>query len=123
MTPGPRYEVVWTETAFRMLAGIGDRRIQQQLFDASRRLETEPEKQGKPLREGLMGFRSLRTVGQRYRVLYTFDPAVRQVSVVAAGLRRADARDHVYALAQKVIRLGLAPGRQKPAGKSPRKKK
>lgn len=109
MTSGSRFEVVWTETAVRMLSRVGDRRIQQELFDVSKRLELEPEKQGKPLREGLMGFRSLRAVGQRYRVLYTVEAASRIVHVVAAGLRRAGARDDVYALAQKLVRLGLGP--------------
>jgi mRNA interferase RelE/StbE len=108
-----------------MLSRVGDRRIQQQLFDSSKRLELEPEKQGKPLREGLMG-RSLRAVGQRYRILYTFDTASQIVHVVAAGLRRAGARDDVYALAQKLIRLGLvtpAVTRRRKARKPTRKKK
>lgn len=126
MTSDPRYEVAWTETAVRMLSRVGDRRIQQQLFDASKRLELEPEKQGKQLREGLMGFRSLRAVGQRYRILYTLDTASQIVHVVAAGLRRAGARDDVYALAQKLVRLGLVPSagaRRRKARKPPRKKK
>lgn len=126
MTSDPRYEVAWTETAVRMLSRVGDRRIQQQLFDASKRLELEPEKQGKPLHEDLMGFRSLRAAGQRYRILYTFDTASRVVHIVAAGLRRAGARDDVYALAQKLVRLGLAPSagaRRRKARMPSRKKK
>lgn len=109
-----------------MLSRAGDRRIQQQLFDASKRLEIEPEKQGKPLREGLMGFRSLRAVGQRYRILYAIDSLSRVVHVVGAGLRRAGARDDIYALAQKLVRIGLAPpagARRGKARKSPRKKR
>jgi len=98
-----------------MLAGIADRRVRQQLFDTSKRLQGDPEKQGKPLREDLMGFRSLRVVGQRYRLIYSVDPAARLVYVVAAGLRREGAHDDVYELARKVVRLGLAP--------SPKKKK
>jgi mRNA interferase RelE/StbE len=109
VTPARRYEVAWTESGVRMLSQIGDRRIQQELFDASKRLELEPEKQGKPLREGLMGFRSLRAVGQRYRILYAVDTASRLVHVVGAGLRRAGARDDVYVLAQKLVRLSLVP--------------
>jgi mRNA interferase RelE/StbE len=92
-----------------MLADIGDRRIQQQLFDTSKRLETDPEKQGKPLREGLMAFRSLRVVGQRYRLVYSVVRDARLVHIVAAGLRREGSRDDVYELAQKIVRLGLAP--------------
>ncbi len=106
-----------------MLSRVGDRRIHQQLFDVSKRLELEPEKQGKPLREGLMGFRSLRAVGQRYRILYTFDTASRVVHVVGAGLRRTGARDDVYALAQKLVRLGLVPSGARRKPRSPQRKK
>jgi mRNA interferase RelE/StbE len=124
-TPG--YEVLWTATAFEMLAAVADRRIRQQLFETSKRLQGDPEKQGKPLRENLMGFRSLRLVGQRYRLIYSVDPDDRVVHVVAAGLRREEARDDVYALAQKIVRLGLAPSskRQRTAQgpRSHRKKK
>jgi mRNA interferase RelE/StbE len=108
-----------------MLSRIGDRRIQQQLFDTSKRLEVEPEKQGKPLREGLMGFRSVRAIGQRYRILYTFDTASQTVHVVAAGIRRIGARDDVYALAQKLVRLGLGRpvGISRRRGRRPPRKK
>ncbi|MDQ6893307.1 MAG: type II toxin-antitoxin system RelE/ParE family toxin [Acidobacteriota bacterium] len=109
MTSAPVYEIRWTETAVRMLEEIGDRRIQQQLFDASKRLVSEPEKQGKALREGLLGFRSLRAIGQRHRLIYSLSTDPRMVFVVAAGLRREGARDDIYALAERLIRLGLAP--------------
>jgi len=92
-----------------MLASIGDRRIQQQIFDTSKQLESDPDKRGKPLREDLFGYRSLRVVGQRYRVIYSIDPDAASVHVVAAGIRREGARDDVYVLAQRLVRLGLAP--------------
>jgi mRNA interferase RelE/StbE len=104
-----RHEVLWTATALKLLEAVSDRRIQQQLFDTSKRLETDPEKQGKPLRAELLGFRSLRSVGQRYRLIYSIDSDARTVHVVAAGLRREGARDDIYALAQRLVRLGLAP--------------
>jgi mRNA interferase RelE/StbE len=106
---GPRYEILWTETALQMIQDLADRRIQQQLFDISKRLETDPDKQGKPLREELMGYRSLRVAGQRYRLIYAIDSQKRTIHVVAAGLRREGARDDIYELAQKLVRLGLAP--------------
>lgn len=109
MSPAPGYEVFWTQTALEMLADIGDRRIRQQIFDTSKRLEADPEKQGKPLQEGLMGFRSLRVVGQRYRLVYSVVRDAGLVHIVAAGLRRGGSRDDVYELAQKIVRLGLAP--------------
>lgn len=109
MTSASVYEVRWTATAVGMLEEIGDRRIQQQLYDASKRLASEPEKQGKALREGLLGFRSLRAIGQRHRVIYSVSTDTLAVFVVAAGLRRGGARDDIYALAERLIRLGLAP--------------
>jgi mRNA interferase RelE/StbE len=109
LTSSRRHNVLWTATALELLEGLGDRRIQQQLFDTSKRLETDPEKQGKPLREDLLGFRSLRVAGQRYRIIYSIEPAAGTVHVVAAGIRREGARDDVYTLAQKLVRLGLAP--------------
>lgn len=103
------YEVLWTSTAREMLAAVRDRRIRQQLFDTSKRLALDPDKQGKPLREALMGFRSLRVVGQRYRLIYSIAAEARLVHIVATGLRREGARDDVYELAQRIVRLGLAP--------------
>ncbi len=127
MSRTPGYEVLWTATALEMLAAVADRRIQQQLFDTSKRLQGNPEKQGKPLRENLMGFRSLRVVGQRYRLIYSVDPDARMVHVVAAGLRHEGSRDDVYALAQKIVRLGLTPSskrqRRVQGPRSHRKKK
>ena len=109
MTAPRRHNVLWTQTAFAMLASIGDRRIQQQIFDTSKQLESDPDKRGKPLREDLLGYRSLRVVGQRYRVIYSIDPNSATVHVVAAGIRREGARDDIYVLAQRLVRLGLAP--------------
>ena len=110
-----------------MLERVGDRRIQQQLFDTSKRLELDPEKQGKPLRDDLLGYRSLRAVGQRYRILYFIDVETETVYVVAAGIRREGARADIYSLAQKLVRLGLVPAplrkRTAPQKKAGRKKK
>ena len=110
-----------------MLEAVGDRRIQRQLFDTSKRLEADPDKQGKPLREELLGFRSLRVVGQRYRIVYSIDILAETVHVVAAGIRREGARNDVYLLAQRRVRRGLAPSprpRKSRAGRvRPKKKK
>jgi mRNA interferase RelE/StbE len=126
LSPSRRHNVLWTETALGLLEALGDRRIQQQLFDTSKRLETDPEKQGKPLREELLGFRSLRVVGQRYRIIYSIDTVAGTVYVVAAGIRREGARDDIYLLAQRLVRLGLAPSsrpRKLPSGRTAPKKK
>ena len=73
MSSSRHHRVLWTGTALEMLEALADRRIQQQFFDTSKRLESDPEKQGKPLREELLGFPSLRVTGQRYRLTYAID--------------------------------------------------
>jgi mRNA interferase RelE/StbE len=71
------------------LASIKDRRIQEGLKTSLRRLEYEPEKQGKPLSDELAGYRSIRAVGQRYRILYKLEAEQVIVVVVALGMRKA----------------------------------
>jgi mRNA interferase RelE/StbE len=117
-----RYSVLWTATAASQLGEITDRRVRQLIFDTTKRLEHEPAKQGAPLTRELAGFRDLRAVGQRHRVLYRVEEAQRVVHVVAAGLRREGSRDDIYELARRLLRIGLIeparpvsrPGRKKP---------
>jgi mRNA interferase RelE/StbE len=56
----------------------------------------------------------VRTAGQRYRILYRVEAATVIVLVVAVGIRKEADRKDIYALAQKMIRLGLI---EPPAGK------
>lgn len=101
------YRIFLTPTAERQLAEVADRRIQEKLRDRIDGLAAEPEKQGKPLTGELAGYRSLRAVGQRYRVIYRVDRGEIVVLVVGVGLRKEGDRRDVYALAQKLVRLGL----------------
>jgi mRNA interferase RelE/StbE len=114
-----RYTVVWTATAGDQLGEITDRRVPQPIFDTTKQLDDEPAKQGAPLTRELAGFRDLRAVGQRYRVLYRVEEARRFVQVVAVGLRREGARDDIYELARRLLRIGLI----EPARAVSRKKK
>ena len=86
-----------TEEAVEMLGEIRDRRVRGKVFERIRKLAVEPEKQGKPLVSELAGYRSVRAVGQRYRVVYRVDGRTVEVLVVGAGLRRAGDRSDVYA--------------------------
>jgi mRNA interferase RelE/StbE len=116
-----RCTVVWTATAAKELGEITDRRVRQLIFDTTKRLEHEPAKQGAPLTRELAGFRDLRAVGQRYRVLYRVEEGQRVVQVVAAGLRREGSRDDIYELAKRLLRIGLIePAR--PASRTRRRK-
>ncbi len=101
------WNVVIMPVAKKHLASIRDRRIQEGLKTSLRRLEYEPEKQGKPLSDELAGYRSIRAVGQRYRILYKLEAEQVIVVVVALGMRKAGDKKDVYELAKKLARLGL----------------
>ncbi len=96
-----------TQHAQMQLAAIKDRRIQEGLIASLRRLEYEPELQGKPLIEELAGYRSIRAVGQRYRIIYKVEDERVMVLIVALGIRKEGDKKDVYNLAKKLIRLGL----------------
>ncbi len=101
------WKVVITPVAKKHLANIKDRRVQEGLKTCLRRLEYEPEKQGKPLSNELAGYRSIRAVGQRYRIIYKIEEEQVIVAVVALGMRKAGDKNDVYELARKLARLGL----------------
>ncbi len=90
-----------------MLRGIRDRRIRQFISLRIDGLVSDPEKQGSPLIGELRGYRSIRAVGQRYRIIYRVDEDRVEVLVAALGLRREGDRGDIYSLAQRLIRLGL----------------
>ena len=101
------YRIVLTPTGLKALAAITDRRIRQQIRDRIDGLAHDPEQQGKPLTGELAGCRSLRAVGQRYRVIYRVERAHVLVLVLAVGIRKAGDRGDIYRLAQKLVRLHL----------------
>lgn len=90
-----------------MLRAVQDRRVRQIIARRIDDLAHEPEKQGRALLGELAGYRSVRAVGQRYRIIYRVEREGVQVLVIAMGLRREGSRGDIYALAQRLIRLGL----------------
>ena len=90
-----------------MLEAIQDRRIREKIRDRIDGLAEEPEKQGKPLTGELAGFRSLRAVGQRYRIIYRIEEGKILVLVMAMGIRKEGSGKDIYALARKLLRLRL----------------
>ena len=90
-----------------MVLKISDRRIQEKLLERMTALAADPELQGKPLGDELAGYRSVRAVGQRYRIIYRVERSAVVVMVVAAGIRKEGSREDVYRVAAKLIRLGL----------------
>ncbi len=101
------YQVDILPPAQKMVLAIGDRRIQEKLLERMTELANDPELQGKPLGDDLAGYRSVRAVGQRYRIIYRVERAVVTIVVVAAGIRKQGSREDIYRVAGKLIRLGL----------------
>ncbi len=101
------YRIVITPTGFKTLEAIADRRIRDAIRQRIDGLAHDPEQQGKPLRGELSRLRSLRAVGQRYRILYRVDRGRVLVLILAVGLRKEGDRNDIYELARKLLRLGL----------------
>jgi mRNA interferase RelE/StbE len=99
-----QYRVVLTPEAEKLLSTIRDKRELKFLISRIAQLATNPEQQGKALREDLIGYRSIRAVGQRYRIVYRIEEDAILVVVVALGRRKDGDRKDVYQLAQKLIR-------------------
>jgi mRNA interferase RelE/StbE len=91
-----------------MLQGVSDARVRRKLIERIDDLAGEPEKVGKPLLKDLSGYRSIRAVGQRYRIVYSVERPGNTVSVVALGMRKEGDKSDIYALARKLVRLRLA---------------
>lgn len=102
-----KYRIEITPTALSMLKNIKDRRINKAIQERIERLIDDPDKQGKELHGELRGYRCVRTVGQRYRIIYRIKNSAIIVLIVAVGLRKEGDKKDVYKLAQKMIRLRL----------------
>ena len=101
------WDVSFTDAAMESLQSISDRRIQRLIVNRAQQLSEDPHALGTPLRDELRGLHSTRAVGQRYRIVFRIDEEQHRVVVVAVGIRREGHRHDIYALAQRLIRLGL----------------
>jgi mRNA interferase RelE/StbE len=101
------YRIVIQPIAINLLREISDRRIRQKISDRIDKLKESSEMQGKPLLGELDGYYSVRAVGQRYRIIYVIEQAQVTVMIVALGIRKDGSKQDVYALAKKLLRLGL----------------
>jgi mRNA interferase RelE/StbE len=90
-----------------MLERVADQRVLEQIVERAGKLTDEPEKQGKALLGELAGLRSLRSSGQRYRIIYRVERSRVLVLIVAVGIRKQGSRRDVYELAQKLLRARL----------------
>ena len=101
------FAITWTETALKLVEGISDQRVRRLISQPADQLAKSPEQQGKPLIGELAGFRSIRAVGQRYRIVYRVERLEITVLIVAIDRRRAGDKRDIYELARKLLRQGL----------------
>jgi len=101
------WNVEITKDALKQLQDITDKRVRTNLFKRIEELANNPEKQGKPLRNELTGLRSVRAIGQRYRIIYKVERERVIVFVVAVGIRREGDRSDIYQIAARLMRSGL----------------
>jgi mRNA interferase RelE/StbE len=102
-----RWHIKLTLPALEQLAAIKDTRVRENISRRIDALANDPDLQGKPLSDELAGYRSIRAVGQRYRILYKLEAEQIIVVVEALGIRKEGDKKNVYELAKKLARLGL----------------
>jgi mRNA interferase RelE/StbE len=107
MSADRAFTITWTETAVKLVEGVPDQRIRRLITQRAGQLARSPEQQGKSLIGELAGFRSVRAVGQRYRIVYRVERREVTVLIVAVGRRRSGDKSDIYELARKLLRQGL----------------
>lgn len=101
------WQVELTKFALKQLQDIKDNRVRENLFERIEGLANDPENQGKPLRNELSGLRSVRAIGQRYRIVFRVERERVIVIVVAVGIRKGDDRSNIYQIAARLMRSGF----------------
>jgi mRNA interferase RelE/StbE len=97
------YEIQFSPLALEMLEAVQDKRELGKLRDRINQLKLEPDKQGKALTDNLAGLRSVRAVGQRYRVVYEIEEATIVVLVIGVGRRKDGDKKDIYRLLGKLL--------------------
>ena len=99
------YQIQLIPLAIKLLGKIKDKREQTLLTKKIEQLKQEPEKQGKPLSGKLKGYRSVRALGQRYRIIYRDDKENIIVIIIGVGIRKDGSKEDIYNYLEKVFDL------------------
>ncbi len=102
-----KWGVIILPAAEKQLVATKVKRIREGISRRINGLENDPERQGKLLTDELAGYRSIRAVGQRYRIIYKIEAERVIVLVVTIGIRKEKDKKDAYELAKKLARLGL----------------
>lgn len=97
------YTIKLIPLALELLAKVKDQREQEGLRQRIEKLKVDPDKQGKALSGNLKRYRSIRAVGQRYRIIYRVDQEIVIVIIVGVGLRREGDKGDIYAILENLL--------------------
>ena len=97
------YRIIFSVQAQKLFTAIKDRREQSVILTRIEKLKDEPDKQGKALSEELSGYRSIRAVGQHYRIVYRVEQDRVVVVIVGVGRRKEGDKRDDYAVTQDMI--------------------
>ena len=103
------YTIKLTQIATEFITKL-DSKSQQQIIEKIEMLKEYPLKVGKALKGNLQNYRSIKSIGQRYRIIYQVKETEIEVIVVAVGIRRdGDKKNDIYKLMKKYVKIGLLP--------------
>lgn len=100
------YTIKLTERASEYIKSL-DKKSQEQILEKIMVLQTEPLKVGKQLKGNLKEYRSIRSVGQKYRIIYQVNNKEIVVIIVAVGIRKDGDKKDIYELMKKFVNIGL----------------
>ncbi len=103
MTENKEYQVSLTKQASKLFKKIKDRREQKLLLAKLENLKNNPAQQGKALVKELSGYRTIRAVGQRYRIIYQIKEEKVLVLVIAIGRRKEGDKKDIYTVTKKLL--------------------
>jgi mRNA interferase RelE/StbE len=100
------YKIKLTEIAAEYIKKL-DSKSQKQVIEKIELLKNNPEQVGKQLKGNLKEYRSIQSVGQRYRIIYQINEKEIIVLIVAVGIRRDGDKKDIYELMKKYVKIGL----------------
>jgi len=100
------YNIKLTKIAAENIKNI-ESKTQKQILNKIETLTQEPLLLGKPLKGPLKEFRSIRTAGQRYRIIYKVLEHEIIFIIIAVGIRKDGDKKDIYELMRKYIKTGL----------------
>lgn len=97
------YRIELIPLALEMLKKVKDQREQIVLRKRIEQLKIEPDQPGKALSGKLRSYRSIRAVGQRYRIIYRIDQEKIIVIIIGVGIRKEGDKKDIYQILETIF--------------------